>query len=180
MNEILQQRIAAVQVGKNITHAQIHAKQNLRDQLDRDLEEFLASGGKVKKVPIGFTHFRDGIVPESAARPVISEQDRIDREKVIEVKNEEIRRYKAALKEQRRLEAKQKHDAQIKEQITVLGRFVKKYPTKEDFKQLANISGYQTRHLRDAAKGHTKLGCEKWDLVKKLIGNFKLEGLNEK
>ena len=44
MNEILQQRIASVQVGKNITHAQIMAKQNLREQLDRDLEEFLAKG----------------------------------------------------------------------------------------------------------------------------------------
>lgn len=40
MNEILQQRIASVQVGKNITHAQIMAKQNLREQLERDLEEF--------------------------------------------------------------------------------------------------------------------------------------------
>ena len=47
MNEILQQRISAVQVGKNITHAQIMAKQNLREQLERDLEEFLVSGSEV-------------------------------------------------------------------------------------------------------------------------------------
>ena len=52
MNEILQQRIASVQVGKNITHAQIMAKQNLREQLERDLEEFLASGSEVKVLPM--------------------------------------------------------------------------------------------------------------------------------
>ena len=175
MNEILQQRIASVQVGKNITHAQIMAKQNLREQLERDLEEFLASGSEVKVLPNGFSNFRDGLIPQSKGRPATSEQDRIAREKAIEAKNQEIRDYKAARKEQRRLEAKQKHDAQIKEQVAVMGRFVKKYPTKEDFKHLAEMTGYQTRRLRDAAKGHTKLSCEKWDLVKKVISNFKFE-----
>ena len=173
MNEILQQRIASVQVGKNITHAQIMAKQNLREQLERDLEEFLASGSEVKVLPNGFSNFRDGILPKTAVKPVLNEQDRIAREKAIEAKNQEIRAYKAARKEQRRLEAKQKHDAQIKEQIAVMGRFTSKFPSKEDFKRLAEMTGYQTRHLRDAAKGYTKLGCEKWDLVKKVISNFK-------
>mgnify|MGYP000213932118 CR=1 FL=1 len=173
MNEILQQRISAVQVGKNITHAQIMAKQNLREQLERDLEEFLASGSEVKVLPRGFSNFRDGLIPQSKGRPATSEQDRIAREKAIELKNQEIREYKAAAIAQRKAKAKQKHDAQIKEQIAVMGRFTSKFPSKEDFKRLAEMTGYQTRHLRDAAKGHTKLGCEKWDLVKKVISNFK-------
>ena len=177
MNEILQQRISAVQVGKNITHAQIMAKQNLREQLERDLEEFLASGSEVKVLPNGFSNFRDGLIPQSKGRPATSEQDRIAREKAIELKNQEIREYKAAAIAQRKAKAKQKHDAQIKEQIAVMGRFTSKFPSKEDFKRLAEMTGYQTRHLRDAAKGHTKLGCEKWDLVKKVISNFKF-GVN--
>lgn len=175
MNEILEQRISSVQLGKNITHAQIEAKRSLREQLDRDLEEFLANGREVEVLPRGFSHFKDGIVSQSTGRPAMSEQDRIDREKAIEAKNQEIRDYKTALKQQRRLEAKQKHDAQIKEQIAVMGRFISKFPSKEDFKRLAEMTGYQTRHLRDAAKGHTKLGCEKWDLTKKAISNFKAE-----
>ena len=175
MNEILQQRIASVQVGKNITHAQIMAKQNLREQLQRDLEEFLASGSEVQVLPRGFSNFRDGLIPQSKGRPATSEQDRIAREKAIELKNQEIREYKAAAIAQRKAKAKQKHDAQIKEQIAVMGRFTSKFPSKEDFKRLAEMTGYQTRHLRDAAKGHTKLGCEKWDLTKKAISNFKVE-----
>ena len=101
MNEILQQRIASVQVGKNITHAQIMAKQNLREQLERDLEEFLASGSEVKVLPNGFSNFRDGLIPQSKGRPATSEQDRIAREKAIELKNQEIREYKAAAIAQR-------------------------------------------------------------------------------
>ena len=174
MNEILEQRISSVQLGKNITHAQIKAKRSLREQLDRDLEEYLAKGSEVKVLPRGFSNFKDGIVPQSTGRPAMSEQERIDREKAIEAKNQEIRDYKTALKQQRRLKAKQKHDAQIKEQIAVMGRFISKFPSKEDFKRLAEMTGYQTRHLRDAAKGHTKLGCEKWDLTKKAISNFKV------
>ena len=175
MNEILEQRISSVQLGKNITHAQIQAKRSLREQLDRDLEEYLAKGSEVKVLPRGFSNFKDGIVPQSTGRPAMSKQERIDREKAIEAKNQEIRDYKTALKQQRRLKAKQKHDAQIKEQIAVMGRFISKFPSKEDFKRLAEMTGYQTRHLRDAAKGHTKLGCEKWDLTKKAISNFKAE-----
>lgn len=175
MNEILQQRIESVQAGKNITYANIAAKRIQHEQYETDMDEFLANGGAIQVVPVGFSNFKNGILPKTAVKPVLSEQDRIDREKAIEAKNQEIRDYKAALKEQRRLEAKQKHDAQIKEQVDVLGRFVKKFPTKEDFKQLSNISGYQTRHLRDAAKGHTKLDPSRWDLIKKAIKNFKVE-----
>ncbi|WP_347452823.1 hypothetical protein [Acinetobacter thermotolerans] len=55
MNEILQQRVEAVQAGKNITHAQIEAKRSLREQLDSDLEAFLKNGGAVEQLPQGFS-----------------------------------------------------------------------------------------------------------------------------
>ena len=55
MNEILQQRIESVQVGKNITHAQIEAKRSLRERLDSDLEAFLKNGGAVEQLPQGFS-----------------------------------------------------------------------------------------------------------------------------
>lgn len=174
MNEIFQQRIEAVQAGKDLTHAQISAKRSLREQLEKDMAEFAEKGGKVHQLAIGFSHFKDGLIPTTAIKPVINEQDRLAREKAIEAKNQEIRMHKAALKQERRLQAKQKHDAQIKEQVVILGRFVSKFPSKQDFKRLAEMTGYQTRHLRDAAKGHTKLGCEKWDLVKKVLKNFKV------
>lgn len=49
MNEILNQRIQSIQAGKDITHAQIVAKRNLREELDVALTEYLANGGEIKQ-----------------------------------------------------------------------------------------------------------------------------------
>ncbi|MDQ9009014.1 hypothetical protein RFI36_04790 [Acinetobacter gerneri] len=49
MNEILNQRIQSVQAGKDITHAQIVAKHNLRKELETEIEKFLANGGEIKQ-----------------------------------------------------------------------------------------------------------------------------------
>lgn len=179
MNEIFQQRIESVRAGKDLTHAQISAKRSLREQLEKDMAEFAEKGGKVHQLATGFSHFKDGLIPTTAVKPVMSEKDRLDREKAIEERNQEIRKHKAALKQERQMAAKKRYDAQIKEQVVVLDRFVSKFPSKEDFKRLAEMTGYQTRHLRDAAKGHTKLGCEKWDVVKKAIATFKFAAAAE-
>ena len=53
MNEILNQRIQAVRAGKDITHAQIVAKQNLREELETEMEKFLANGGEPKTLERG-------------------------------------------------------------------------------------------------------------------------------
>lgn len=50
MNEVFQQRIEAVQRGRDATHAEITAKRNLREQLERDVAKFLANGGEIKQV----------------------------------------------------------------------------------------------------------------------------------
>lgn len=55
MNEITQQRIESVQAGRNITHAQIVAKRNLREQLEREIEAFLKKGGKLETLPRGYS-----------------------------------------------------------------------------------------------------------------------------
>lgn len=136
------------------------------------VEQWLAAGNKPKVLPMGFTHFKDGIVPQSAVKPILNEQDRIDREKAIEAKNEEIRKHKAAVREQKKQETKQRYDAQIKDQVAVMSKFESKMQNKDDFKRLADMVGYQFRHLRNAARGHIKLGVEKWEQIKKLIATF--------
>ncbi len=50
MNEILNQRIESVQAGRNITHAQIEAKRSLREELETEMEKYLARGGQIKQV----------------------------------------------------------------------------------------------------------------------------------
>lgn len=179
MNEILQQRIESVQAGKDLTHAQAVAKRSLREQLEKDMAEFAEKGGKVHELATGFSHFKDGIIPTTAVKPVINEQDRLAREKAIEAKNQEIRMHKAALKQERQMVAKKRHDAQIKEQIEILGRFESKSVNKDDMKRLADMADYQVRHMRNATKGHTKFSPEKWDLLKKAIATFKFAAAPE-
>ena len=48
MNEILQQGIESVQAGNNITHAQLEVKRSLREDLETEMEKYLARGGRVK------------------------------------------------------------------------------------------------------------------------------------
>ena len=179
MNEIFQQRIEAVQAGKDLTHAQISAKRSLREQLEKDMAEFAEKGGKVQELATGFSHFKDGLIPTTAVKPVMSEKDRLDREKAIEAKNQEIRMHKAALKQERQMVAKKRHDAQIKEQIEILGRFESKSVNKADMKRLADMADYQVRHMRNATKGHTKFSPEKWDLLKKAIATFEFAAAPE-
>ena len=136
------------------------------------VEQWLAAGNKPKVLPMGFTHFKDGIVPKSAVKPILNEQDRIDREKAIEAKNEEIRKHKAAVREQKKQATKQRYDDQIREQVAVMSKFESKMQNKDDFKRLADMVGYQFRHLRNAARGHIKLGVEKWEQIKKLVKSF--------
>ena len=167
MNEILQRRIESVRAGKNITHAQLEAKRSLREQLERDVESFLARGEETQVLPIGFTHFKDGVIPQSKAQ-VISDKERPDREKAIELKNQAIRGYKLAVKEQK----KQQYEAQIQDQIAVMSKFESNLQNKSDFKRLAAMAGYHPQYLKGAAKGRTKLNAAKWDQVKKLVKSF--------
>ena len=53
MNEILNQRIQSVRAGKDITHAQQVAKRHLREDLETEMEKFLANGGEPKTLERG-------------------------------------------------------------------------------------------------------------------------------
>ena len=139
----------------------------IKDRSDWDISEWLNRGNKLKTLEFGFTHFKDGVIPQSKAQ-VISDKERLDREKAIELKDQAIRGYKAAVKEQK----KQQYEAQIQDQIAVMSKFESKMQNKDDFKRLADMVGYQFRHLRNAARGHIKLGVEKWDQIKKLVKSF--------
>ena len=53
MNEILQQRIKSIHMGKDLTYTKKVAERSLREQLEIDMAEFLACGGTVKEIPKG-------------------------------------------------------------------------------------------------------------------------------
>ena len=53
--EEFQARITAAQAGKNTTFLELEKKKTLREQLEGDLELFLARGGEVNELPQGFS-----------------------------------------------------------------------------------------------------------------------------
>lgn len=139
----------------------------IKDRSDWDISEWLNQGNNPKTLEFGFTHFKDGVIPQSKAQ-VISDKERLDREKAIELKSQAIRGHKAAIKEQK----KQRYEAQIQDQIAVMSKFESNLQNKSDFKRLAAMAGYHPQYLKGAAKGRTKLNAAKWDQVKKLVKSF--------
>lgn len=55
MNELIQQRIEAVQIGRHNTFIAMEQKKSLRDELDSQLEAFLSNGGAIDQLPQGFS-----------------------------------------------------------------------------------------------------------------------------
>lgn len=53
-NELFNQCIQSIQHGKNITHAQIAAKRQLREELEVEMEKYLARGGQIKQAVTQF------------------------------------------------------------------------------------------------------------------------------
>lgn len=47
----------------NFNPSAVLKKEELRTQLNNQVEMFLKSGGAIEELPIGFTHFKDGIIP---------------------------------------------------------------------------------------------------------------------
>lgn len=47
----------------NFNPSAVLKKEELRTLLDNQVEKFLKNGGTIQELPIGFTHFKDGIIP---------------------------------------------------------------------------------------------------------------------
>lgn len=145
-------------------------KNIVREQWETDVEKFLATGGKIKTLEQGFTHFRDGIVPVST-RPQMSAQERKEKDEAIAKKNLEIQQYKQALKDQKAAQTKANLKARLKEQSDLLRPFFKSV-SKADIERIANAVGYQLKHLQNGGRGNVRFSDEKWDLIKKEVNAF--------
>ena len=174
MNEIHQQRIESVQAGKNITHAQIEAKRSLREQLDRDLKEFLAKGKNVEVLPMGFTHFKDGKVPMRATSKKEKQQHAEARvetpTEVILEKNKSIRKLKnPVLKNSPAKVAK--IQAIVIEQMNVIAEFYSKMH-RGDKKRFCELCGITTKKLDNAKTGKGRIDEAHWRNIKAIMSGF--------
>ncbi len=133
--EFFYESMAAVQAGKTATYAEISEKQKAREALNAELEEFLKHK-QITVLPIGFTHFPDGILPRGA---------RIESKEVRDAKIEAVNAEVRKMQNISRPSVKPKKQALTLEQIEE--RESKKLEKRAQEKQ-AKKSAYTARILK--------------------------------
>lgn len=105
----------------NNSHSALHCNElknrSRSDELQSEVDAWLAKGNKVTPLEIGYTHFKDGILPVSRENARANKKSEHDRRKELEQKNAEIKAYKEALKAQRKAEQERKKKEREKEKL---------------------------------------------------------------
>lgn len=138
--------------------------------MSETLEEFLARGGEIKSLDMGYTAFPDGIIPMSPKprKAKIEETPKA----VIEKKNKGIRQLKPRkVQENRHRIPVEQVRALVKEQMQVLAEFYERM-VRGDKKRLCEICGIANKTLDNAKAGNGRIGLERWQEVKKVISEF--------
>ena len=185
MNEILEQRISAVQNGKNTTHANIAAKRDLREQLESEVAKFLAKKNEVKSLEFGFSHFPDGIIPRARVQVKTTEQEQKERDGKIAETNRQVREANAFTAKQKTIRAvkaelNQPHLKALQvEQKELLQDVYQKYGYKV-ITAIANHIGVKPKTIVNARNGSTRIGADTWPLVKRFIAITEFEPIVKK
>lgn len=133
------------------------------------LDEFLARGGKINTLPMGYTAFPDGNIP---VRPKPRKADIIETPSAaIESRNENIRK---AVKPKREPKPKASLDQirdLVKEQTQVLSEVYSKF-FHGDKKRFCKLCGIGSKTLDNAKTGNGRIGQKRWDDVKLVIASF--------
>lgn len=114
LNEHFTASIQSVNDSHSALHCNESKNRNRSDELQSEYEAWLARGNKVTELPIGHTHFKDGILPASRENAKANKKSEQDRKKELEQKNAEIKAYKEALKKQAALASTAKREEQRK------------------------------------------------------------------
>ena len=124
----------------NNSHSALHCNElknrNRSDELQSEVDAWLAKGNKVTPLEIGHTHFKDGILPASRENAKANKKSEQDRKKELEQKNAEIKAYKEALKAQRNAEQERKKKEREKEKLKVKREKEAKAKKKAEVKQV--------------------------------------------
>lgn len=139
--------------------------------MSETVEQFLARGGKINTLAMGYTAFPDGNIPMSPKprKEKITETPK----EVIEQKNKTIRKRAPIVKRDKRPALSSAQiEVLVAEQMKVLGELYEnfKHGDKKRFIELCKIA---PKTLDNAKSGHGRIGSERWNLMKQIIAEFK-------
>lgn len=136
-------------------------------------EEWIAQGNLPTVLPMGYTAFKDGVLPR-AKGCYRSEAMRMEQEKKTAEKNEQIRLANQA-KANARMTAQQLRQAKISalraDQMTTLSEFIERagYGDKAKLLRLANLT---PKTFSNALRGNGHLAEKRWVEIKSIILKF--------
>lgn len=132
--------------------------------MSETVEQFLARGGKINTLEMGYRAFPDGDIP-MRPKPRKSEIKETPTD-VIQAKNKSIRKYSArpkVLNEAAKL--------QTAEQVKMLNEFFSKM-FRGDKKRFCALVGLNPKTIGNAKAGSNRLGVDKWQEVKLAMRDF--------
>lgn len=89
-------------------------------KLQNEVDAWLANkANKVTELPLGYTKFKDGIIPNSRENAAANKKQEAEKKREIELKNEEIKRYKESMQAQRKAEIERKKIEREKEKLRI-------------------------------------------------------------
>ena len=132
--------------------------------MSETVEQFLARGGKINTLAMGYTVFPDGNIP-MRPKPRKSEIKETPSD-VIQDRNKAIRKYSPRPKI-----ADEKSKLQIDEQVEMLGEFFGKM-FRGDKKRFCELVGLSPKTFDNAKAGCNRLGADKWREAKLIMRDF--------
>ncbi len=137
------------------------------------VEQFLARGGQITPLDMGYTAFPDGIIPMKPVRARETKETEAAKTQKIEERNKKIREQKNH--EPRVRHKKRMSDEQVAEivleQKTMLSDFYKKI-RHGDKKRFCEMVGVVTKSFDNAKSGKGRFGVETWARIKKHMNDF--------
>ena len=135
--------------------------------MSETVEQFLARGGQIKPLAMGYTAFPDGNIP---MRPKPRKSD------IVETPTAVIQEKNKTIKTRKKIEPRPKiPDEQVKlqiaEQIEKLNEFFSK-TFHGDKKRFCSLVGLTPKTIDNARCGHGRIGIEKWKEVKLIMADF--------
>lgn len=144
------------------------------------VEQFLARGGQIKSLDMGYTAFPDGIIPMKPVKARETKETEAVKNQKIEERNKKIREQKIHKpprepREPRIKRKKRMSDEQISaivlEQTTMLNAFCIKL-RRGDKKRFCELVGVVAKSFDNAKAGKGRFGVETWARIKNHMNDF--------
>ena len=135
------------------------------------VDQFLARGGQIKSLDMGYTAFPDGIIPMKPPRSRETKESQAKKDEKIKEYNAKIPRVKKArVKPKKRIPQEQIINL-VAEQTTMLSDIYRKFK-RGDKKRFCDLCGVVTKSMDNAKAGNGRFSADTWDRIKEQMKVF--------